>query len=96
MIKILPEHLKIVKKILSETAPNCEARVFGSRVNGNPKDYSDLDIALASSERLSLNTLGKIEEAFEESDIPFRVDILDWNALSPEFQELIAKNCETL
>ena len=24
-----------------------------------------------------------IKEAFQESDLPFRVDILDWNAISP-------------
>jgi hypothetical protein len=28
----------------------------------------------------------------EESDLPFKVDLIAWNWMSPEFQELIRKD----
>lgn len=96
MPKIDPAHLKVVRKIIEETAPECETRAFGSRVDGNPKKYSDLDIVLVGSQKIDPRRLRKIKEAFAESDIPFRVDILDWNALSPQFQSAIAKSLEKI
>jgi len=30
------------------------------------------------------------------SDLPFRVDILDWNAISPEFKKVIEQGYEVI
>ncbi|MCE1246445.1 MAG: nucleotidyltransferase domain-containing protein [Firmicutes bacterium] len=91
MLNIKAEHLKIVMDILSRQVPEYEARAFGSRVNGTARQYSDLDIVLVGKEKLSIAQLAKIEEAFQESDLPFRVDILDWKRISDEFREIIGK-----
>ncbi len=74
----------------------CEVRAFGSRVNGTTKSYSDLDLAVVGSGKLSDDTLRCLKEAFEESDLPFRVDVLDWNATSPGFQKVIEKQYEAV
>jgi predicted nucleotidyltransferase len=66
-------------------------RAFGSRVNWTAKGYSDLDLAVVGSGKLSDDTLRHLREAFEESDLPFRVDVLDWHAASPAFQKVIEK-----
>ncbi len=89
MIDVLPEHLQIVLDVLAEYAPECEARVFGSRYSGKAKKYSDLDLILAAKEKLDWRKLARIQEAFQESALPYRVDVLDWNALSPSFQKAI-------
>jgi len=34
--------------------------------------------------------------AFSESDLPFMVDVLDWNTVSPRFREVIAGAYEIL
>ncbi len=39
-----------------------------------------------------LNILSHIREGFEESNLPFTVDIVDWNACDKNFQELIKKD----
>ena len=91
MIDLAPDHLEKVRTILHQHVPRCEVRAFGSRVNGTAKDYSDIDLAVVGSTQLSDDTLRHLKEAFEESDLPFRVDVLDWHAASPEFQKVIGK-----
>jgi len=88
MIKISEKELQTVKTILKNYAPNFEVLVFGSRVSGNTHEHSDLDIALRGSEKIDLLILADIRDEFQNSNIPFRVDIIDFNRVSPEFQEL--------
>ena len=52
MIDLAPSHLRTVRQLLADLAPECEVRVFGSRVAGNAKPYSDLDIVLIGGRRL--------------------------------------------
>jgi len=89
MIDLRPDHLEAVKRILAELAPECEVRAFGSRVKWTAKDYSDLDLVIVGQDKLERAHLDRIQEAFEESDLPFRVDVLDWRAISTEFKEII-------
>jgi uncharacterized protein len=96
MIDLNPHHLERVRKILAEHVPQCEVRAFGSRVNRRTKNYSDLDLAVVAPHRLPDDTLRHLREAFEESDLPFRVDLLDWHGLSPAFQKVIEKEYEVI
>jgi len=96
MIDIHPEHLKAVKKILKEHIPGIEVRAFGSRVTRTAKYYSDLDLALVNKEKISLKKLNLLKLAFEESDIPFRVDLVDWNMIDDTFKEIIRKKYEVI
>jgi uncharacterized protein len=93
---IVPEHLQIVKNILRQIIPGQQVWAFGSRVQGHAQTFSDLDIAVISSQPLSLETMSKLRSAFSESNLPFTVDILDWASLSPEFQAIIEKEHEIL
>jgi len=96
MINLAPHHLEAIRRILDEYVPECEVRAFGSRVNGTTKSYSDLDLAVVGSGKLSDDTLRLLKEAFEESDLPFRVDVLDWHATSPSFQKVIEEQYEVV
>lgn len=89
-IDITPHDLETVKRLVASYFPDVEARVFGSRYRWTAKDYSDLDIALVGSEKLDWYKVNQLREALAESDLPFRVDVLDWHAISPEFQRVIA------
>ncbi len=96
MIDLSPQHLQTVRAILDRHVPNCEVRAFGSRVSGPAKNYSDLDLAVVAPTKLNPETLRHLKEAFEESDLPFRVDVLDWHEISPEFQKVIGKAYEVI
>ena len=90
MIEMSPTQLDEVKRILREHVPGCE-RAFGSRVTGRVKPWSDLDLAVIADQPLGFRRLGMLVEAFQESTLPFRVDVLDWHETSPSFQAIIAQ-----
>lgn len=92
MIKATKNELKIISDILRKFVPCCEVRVFGSRYNGNAKKYSDLDLAIVSKDTSDSNVISDMKDAFEESDLPYRVDLLDWNTISPEFKKVIEES----
>ena len=85
-----------VQAILARHAPGVEVRAFGSRVLGKSHRHSDLDLAVVSDESLSLRFLGDLQEAFQESNLLFRVDLVDWRSLSPAFRATIEPDCVTL
>jgi len=60
---------------------------FGSRVKGTQEKYSDLDICYI--EPLSSKVLYTIKEMLEDSNLTFRVDIVDFHSASDTFQKLI-------
>jgi uncharacterized protein len=62
---------------------------FGPRVKHTAKKFSDLDLVIMTSKPLSLFTLGEIKEAFSESYLSIKVDVLDWCRADDEFQRLI-------
>ncbi|MDR3088732.1 MAG: restriction endonuclease subunit S [Desulfobulbaceae bacterium] len=89
MIAVSPSEYKIILNIIAKHAGDCDVLAFGSRYTWTNKDYSDLDLALKANNKLGLKRLGKIASAFEESELPFRVDVLDYNTISPQFRAII-------
>jgi predicted nucleotidyltransferase len=85
MLKIEPRHLKIVQSVLAKYPYKFYA--FGSRVNGNPRKLSDLDICFFDD--IPYNTRQHIVDDFDESDLPYKVDIIDWNSTDNIFQNKI-------
>jgi uncharacterized protein len=96
MIDLTPEQLVAVQRLLEAQAPECEVRAFGSRVTGKAKPYSDLDLALLGPVRMPIGRMAAIREAFAESELSFRVDVIDWHASSESFHSIIAAKYEIL
>ena len=94
MIDLNPNYLDTIKRILAEYVPDCEVRAFGSRVKWTAKDYSDLDLAIIGKEKIDRKCLNRLEEAFENSALPVRVDVLDWWSISENFRKVIDEQCE--
>lgn len=90
---IAPEHLALLKRILSIHLPETEVWAFGSRVCGQPSAASDLDLVAFSDDD---NALFLAREALDESDLPFRVDLLQWSALPENMHRQIQKCYEIL
>ncbi|WP_445768241.1 nucleotidyltransferase family protein [Rheinheimera sp.] len=80
-----------VSAILQRYLPNNEVWAFGSRVKGNAKPYSDLDLVIISDTPLPLALLAEVAEAFSESDLPWKVDLVDWATTSERFRQVIAE-----
>lgn len=88
-IDISPSDLQIVHSILRRHLPNREVRAFGSRVTGTARKYSDLDLVVMGDMPLSLSVSAALSDDFSESDLPFKVDVVDWATTSPGFREII-------
>ena len=96
MIDLTPHHLETVKRILAEHLSGCEVRAFGSRATWTAREYSDLDLAVVSPEPLAWDRRSRLREAFEQSDLPIRVDVVDWESLSDGFRQTIDGDCVVL
>jgi len=96
MIDVTEHELNIILAIIEEYIPDCEVRAFGSRVNGQAKAYSDLDLAIVGKSKLDRNMIFDMKERFQESELTFRVDLLDWHTVSPEFQKVIEAGYEVI
>lgn len=84
-----PRHERLVREILGRHVADREVWAFGSRVAGRPRRYSDLDLVILGGTPLPPRVRSKLAEAFEESDLPFRVDVLEWVSLDEGFQQII-------
>ena len=91
MIDLSPSHLATVRDLLAKHVPGCAVRVFGSRVKWTAKSYSDLDLAVVGTGKLKAGQLADLREALTDSELPFRVDVLDWHAISENFRKIIAE-----
>jgi type I restriction enzyme S subunit len=89
-------HLAIVERILAAHVRDVEVWAFGSRVHARPKPFSDLDLVLVGEQPLDVDRLVRLSLAFEESDLPFRVDLVDWSASSPTFRATIEREHEVI
>lgn len=95
-IKVQLNEWILIKSLLSTLPKYCEVRAFGSRVNGSPKPFSDLDLALVADNAIPIDVMAELNEAFVKSDLPFKVDLIDWQLISPEFKNIISQNCITI
>ena len=96
MIDLRPDCLEIVKGILRKYVPGVPVWAFGSRVTGPVKAHSDLDLALITKSPLDWKTRMALEEDLSESDLPIRVDLVDWAETGEEFRNLIRRQHEVL
>ena len=85
MLNIEAKHLAVLKGIL-EKHPY-EFFVFGSRVRGDNKKFSDLDLAYKAE--IPKAELSLIREEFEQSKLPYKIDLVDLKSCTEEFKQLI-------
>ena len=62
--------------------------IFGSRATGKAQKYSDYDVGIFGKNQVSWSKIVLIEEALEESDLPYKVDIVDFSLVSANFKKV--------
>ena len=79
---------KEVAALLQRYLPDTEVWAYGSRVKLTAKPHSDLDmVAFAAKEQSQ--AVANLREAFEESYLPFRVDLFVWDEVPEGFHRNI-------
>ncbi len=84
-------YLAIVQDILRRYLPHAEVWAYGSRVNGDHYDASDLDLVVRQPDDLTRRQpdLDEVAAAFSDSDLPILVQIVDWASIPDAFREEI-------
>ena len=91
-VDIRADHLSIVRDLLRQHVPaGVKVWVFGSRATWKTKDSSDLDLALEGSTEIPSGCLAALETAFEESDLPYAVDVVDINRIGEDFGRIVSQ-----
>lgn len=91
VIDLQPQDQELVCTILNRHLPaTTKVWVFGSRVKGTARKYSDLDLVIElPNQVMPLEMLSDMAADFEESELPIKVDIVDWRTLTDDFKRLI-------
>ncbi len=96
-MKLSKQEMAIVQHILAATVPEYEVLAFGSRVHGRGlKPFSDIDLAIMAARPVASELLCELQEQFSESDLPYKVDIVDYAAASPTFRDIIQQEFEVV
>ena len=87
-IDITAEQYKTILTLLRQYLPKTTAWVYGSRAKWTSKPNSDLDLVIFA-EPEQRHQVGELREAFEESNLPFKVDLFVWDDVPDSFRKNI-------
>ncbi len=92
-LKFKPHHLNMLLKLIEQYFPKAQIWAYGSRVNGDCHEASDLDLVARNLLALDqhLPDLFDFQEALVESNLPIRVDVVDWARIPVSFQQEIER-----
>jgi uncharacterized protein len=89
-IDLPADHRRLVLNVIRANLPQTtKAWVFGSRATGRARRYSDVDLAIDAGRRLTLDEIAGLTEAFSDSDLPYKVDLVDWHDIEDRWRQII-------
>lgn len=91
-LSLSPDELELVITVIRRLlSSDSKVWVFGSRATGNAKRFSDLDLLIDNNKPMSLELLATLSNAFAESPLAYKVDIVDAHTISKSFLDNISK-----
>ena len=88
-VVISPRDKEILASLLERYLPNTAVWAYGSRVTGESRPWSDLDLVVFTRPEQKYQ-LSLLKEALEESNLSFRLDLLEWDRLPDNFKTTIS------
>ncbi len=87
-----PEIKTKIIRLCKSIIPNGAVWIYGSRARGDFSDNSDIDLALDAGVPIGYMLLGELKDVLEATNIAYRFDIIDLQALpDSEFKSVIQK-----
>jgi len=90
-IDITSEEREMILALLDRHLPGTTAWVHGSRAKQMSCSRSDLDLVVFATPAQEVS-VALLREAFEESNLPFRVDLFVWEKLPESFRPEVERN----
>lgn len=72
-----------------------EVFLFGSCANGHNRRWSDCDIGVRGADKVDHRTMAKTNLDLDESNLPIKVDVVDFNQASEKFEKIACQHTET-
>jgi predicted nucleotidyltransferase len=88
-LDITTEQEELLNTLLRRHLPDVEVWAYGSRVRGNARPYSDLDLVVFAPPSSHVRQVADFRESLEESNLAFPVDVLIWDELPESFHRNI-------
>lgn len=95
-IALSPAQLAQVRRLIDRVLPGARVAVFGSRATGRARPFSDLDLLLIDPPRLTWAQRAQLRDAFDASELPFRVDLVEAEGLAEGMAQRIAQEAREL
>ena len=89
-IDITSDQQETLISLLSRHLSNTVIWVYGSRVRGTSRPSSDLDMVVFATPE-QMRKMSELRECFEESSLPFRVDLFVWDEVPESFRKQIER-----
>lgn len=86
------EELKIIENILEPFKDKYGFFAYGSRVKGNFRELSDLDIMVKGKEPININDKEELKEKFDNSNLSYVVNLVDYFSLTESFYNIIKED----
>ena len=90
-IDMTPRARATLMGLLERYLPDTTVWAYGSRVKGTARPHSDLDLVAFASPNQRMQVF-ELKMEFEESDLPFRVDLLVWDEIPESFHREIERD----
>jgi len=85
--------LELLKGIVKDVfkGENVKVVLFGSRARGDYFETSDMDIGILLEGETNKNKVALLREKIDNSNIPYKVDVVDLSQASSEFTDKALK-----
>ena len=92
-LMLAPRHREMLLDLLRRHLPTAEVWAYGSRVNGDCHEASDLDLVVRNPLDLLAEVEGidELRDALLESNLPIQVDVVDWARIPEAFRREIER-----
>ena len=90
--EVKEESKKKIIAIINALVPEAKIYLYGSRARGANAEWSDIDLALDAGKQLPRLTVGELREIMIATNIPYKVDIVDFHNVHDAMQKAIAKD----
>jgi predicted nucleotidyltransferase len=87
------KYRQTLRELLAAHVPDAEVWAYGSRINEQAHEGSDLDLVVRNPDRLTVPqpNLYRLRDALTESDLPILVEVLDWARITTDMRQEIER-----
>ena len=89
-IETIEDLKNFIEKFFKERNKKVKVYLFGSRAKGKATERSDIDLGFLSGQDISYE-LSLLDYFLENSNLPYKVDLVDLNKVSEEFRKKVIK-----